>query len=224
MTSHKKSKSCVIFGSNALAEVIAYLLEADSEYSVKGFCVSKDFRKSDEFCERPLVDFETIEQDFPNSNYDMFVAASYAENNRLRESFYLEARNKGYTLLSYVSSKATCMAKSIGDNTFIFEDNTIQPFVEIGNNVILWSGNHVGHHSVIQENVFVSSHVVISGLCNIGRNSFLGVNSTIKDGVKIGDYSTIGAGALILKNTPSDSTYIGHRAIKWPPKKKSISN
>lgn len=222
MKVNKKRKSCIIFGSNTVAEVIAYLLEADSEYSVAGFCVSKEFRDADEIYGKPLVDFETVEKDFPQSSYEMFVAASYTNNNRVREQFYWEAKNKGYKLLTYVSSKATCMAKTIGDNTFIFEDNTIQPFVEIGRNVILWSGNHVGHHSVIEDNVFVSAHVVISGLCRVGKNSFIGVNSTIKDGVKIGPYNTLGAGALVLKDTPSDSVYVGVRATKWPPKDRVI--
>ena len=81
----------------------------------------------------------------------------------------------------------------------------------------------MGHHSVIEDNVFVSSHVVISGLCCIGKNSFIGVNSTIKDGVKIGPYNTLGAAALVLKDTPSDSVYVGVRATKWPPKDRATS-
>ena len=52
----------------------------------------------------------------------------------------------------------------IGENCFIFEDNTIQPFVKIGDDVVLWSGNHIGHHAEIGDHCFISSHVVISGL------------------------------------------------------------
>ena len=64
-------------------------------------------------------------------------------------------------------------------------DNTIQPFVEIGDNVTMWSGNHIGHHSKICDNAFISSHAVISGGVEVGRNSFLGVNSTINDHIKL---------------------------------------
>ena len=35
----------------------------------------------------------------------------------------------------------------------------------IGNNTIIWSGNHIGHHSKIGNNCFISSHVVVSGFC-----------------------------------------------------------
>ena len=53
----------------------------------------------------------------------------------------------------------------------ILENNVIQTNVSIGNNVILWSGNHVGHRSTIEDHVHMSSHCVISGFCTI--KSFL---------------------------------------------------
>ena len=57
----------------------------------------------------------------------------------------------------------------MGDNCFIFEDNTVQPFVTLGNNLVLWSGNHIGHHSTLRDHCFISSHVVISGFCRHRR-------------------------------------------------------
>ena len=59
----------------------------------------------------------------------------------------------------------------------IMEHNTIQPYVTIGENTILWSGNHVGHHTQIGKNVFIASHAVISGSVIVGENSFIGVNA-----------------------------------------------
>jgi acyl-[acyl carrier protein]--UDP-N-acetylglucosamine O-acyltransferase len=51
---------------------------------------------------------------------------------------------------------------------FVLEDNTIQPGVRIGDDVTLWSGNHIGHDSVIADHCFISSHVVVSGWVRIG--------------------------------------------------------
>ena len=58
-----------------------------------------------------------------------------------------------------------------GDNCFILEDNTVQPFVRIGSNVTLWSGNHIGHDSTIGDHCFISSHVVVSGHVDIGTTA-----------------------------------------------------
>ena len=213
-----KTKKAIIFGANAQAEVVAYLLDVDSEYEVQAFCISAAYREGDSFYDKPLVDFETIENVYPPSEYEMYVSLSYADQNKVRERFYHEAKEKGYTLLTYISSRTTNYAKSIGDNCFIFEDNTIQPFVEIGNNVILWSGNHIGHHSIVEDNCFISSHVVISGLCRIGANSFLGVNSTLRDGMTLGKYNTLGAGCLMVKNTEDDKIFIGTKSTEYVKK------
>jgi len=99
--------------------------------------------------------------------------------NELRKKLYLSAKKMGYQFISYVSSKTTNFAESIGENCFILEDNTLQPFTKIGNNVVLWSGNHIGHHSVIEDHVFFTSHIVLSGHCVVKQKSWIGVNSKI---------------------------------------------
>lgn len=77
----------------------------------------------------------------------------------------------------------------------------------IGNNVILWSGNHVGHDTVIEDHCFITSHVVLAGWVVVGSNSFIGINATIRDHVKIGKGNVIGAGALIIKDTQDGCMY-----------------
>lgn len=211
----KKNKKAIVFGTNGQAEVVAYLLNKDSEYEVVAFCCSAKYREVDHVFGKPLLDFEGIENKYPTSEYEMFVSLSYSDHNKLRERFYNEAKKKGYTLLSYISSNTTNYASNIGDNTFIFEDNTIQPFVNIGNNVILWSGNHIGHHSIVEDNCFISSHVVISGYCKIGANSFIGVNSTLRDGISIGKHNILGAGCLIVKSTEKNKVFIGKKATEF---------
>ena len=78
---------------------------------------------------------------------------------------------------------------------------------QIGANVTLWSGNHIGHHSVIEDNVFIASHIVISGNCRIGQSSFIGVNATLRDGVTIGERSVIGMGACVLGDCEAETVF-----------------
>jgi len=149
----------------------------------------------------------------------MHIAVSYTDMNRLRERVYHEAKEKGYNLVSYISSKCSNMSKyPIGDNCFIFEDNTIQPFVKIGNNIVLWSGNHIGHHSEIHDHNFISSHVVISGQCVIESNCFIGVNSTVGHKVRVRKLTLIGAGSVITKDTEQESVYVPSRSTKLSKK------
>jgi sugar O-acyltransferase (sialic acid O-acetyltransferase NeuD family) len=211
MNNHKK---LVIIGDGNFGQIAFEYFTHDSSYEVVGFAVEANFRKQDSLFNLPVIDFEKIESYFSNEDHYIFVATTFVQLNRPRTRLYHEAKNKGYKIANYVSSKAFCWQNvKLGENVFIFEHNTIQPFVEIGNNVILWSGNHIGHHSVIKDNCFISSHVVISGHCEIGKNCFMGVNSTVADNIIIADDCLIGMGAVINKSTEENKVYMGNPGV-----------
>lgn len=207
-------RKLIIFGSGDIAELAYFYFKNQSiDYQVVAFTVDDEYLDNRATIDDlPVFPFKDIEKIFPPSEYDAFVAISYSCVNKTRASKYFELKNKGYKLASFISPKISNYALSIGDNCFILEDNTIQPFVEIGNNVTLWSGNHIGHHSSIKDHCFISSHVVISGGCTIGSFSFIGVNATLRDHITLGESNIIGAGTLILSNTSDCSVYIGEES------------
>lgn len=204
----------VIFGAGDIAKLAHFYFTHDSAYEVVAFAVDRTYVTSDSFQGLPLIPFEEVQDTFPPAEYEMFIALSYAKINHLRAQKYFEAKEKGYVLVSYVSSKATRWTEAIGDNCFILEDNTLQPFVTIGNNVTLWSGNHIGHDVTIHDHCFLASHIVVSGYVEIGAYTFIGVNATLRNNIKIAPECVIGAGALILKNTEEKGVYIGAAAEK----------
>ncbi|MCP2157946.1 UNVERIFIED_ORG: sugar O-acyltransferase (sialic acid O-acetyltransferase NeuD family) [Rhizobium sp. SLBN-170] len=200
-------KPVIIFGAGDIAEVVDYLFCETVDRTVAAFTVDREFMKTDTVFGKPLVAFEDVSAQFPPSEYEAFVALSYNRMNVLRAQKVDAMRALGYTMTSYISPSATILTEKIGDNCLIFEDNTLQPFCRIGNNVTLWSGNHIGHHSVIEDNVFVSSHVVISGGVTVGHNSFIGVNSTIVDHIEIAPFTLLGAGCLVQQSTEREGVY-----------------
>jgi len=154
--------------------------------------------------------FEEIAAHYSPDKYELFIALSYSKLNTARKEKYLAAKAMGYQIASFVSSSATVLNEEcIGENCFILEDNTIQPFVTIGNNVTLWSGNHIGHHSTIMDHCFIASHVVISGGVEIGEQCFIGVNATLRDHIKVGEKCVIGAGTLLLSDAEPEGVYFG---------------
>jgi sugar O-acyltransferase (sialic acid O-acetyltransferase NeuD family) len=205
----------VIFGVQDYAELAHYYLQNDSPYDVVAFSVHEAFMPAEKkFKGLPIVEYENIEKEFPAGKFSFFAPMSPKQMNRLREKIYNGLKEKGYELISYISSKATLFNNVIGDNCFILEDNTIQPFTAIGNNVVLWSGNHIGHHGIIKDHVTFTSHVVMSGHCVIEENCFLGVNATLKDGIRLAQGTLAGMASAITKNTEEWSVYIGNPAKK----------
>ncbi len=203
-------KRLIIFGAGDIAQLAHYYFSRDSDYKVAAFTVDAEFITNKEFCGLPVVPFEDLGKHYPPKRYHLFVALSYSKLNKIRKEKYLAANSLGYRLASYISSRATILNDfRIGDNCFILEDNTIQPFVTIGHNVTLWSGNHIGHHSIIHDHCFLASHIVVSGGVEIGEACFIGVNATLRDHIKIGEECIIGAGTLILADTDPGGVYIG---------------
>ncbi len=196
----------VVFGTGHAAELADFYFTHDSDHRVVAFTVDGDHLREPQFLDKPVVPFGEIAKSYPPGSVRVFVAVGYAKLNAIRAAKVAQAKAMSYDLVSYLSSRATVFPGFVlEENCFILEDNTIQPFVRIGSNVTLWSGNHIGHHSVIEPDVFIASHAVISSRVSIGRGSFVGVNVTIRDGVTIGERCVLGAGALVLESQPDHS-------------------
>jgi sugar O-acyltransferase (sialic acid O-acetyltransferase NeuD family) len=200
----------VILGDGGFAEVAFEYFTHQSEFEVVGFAVERTYLKRDGLFGKPVVAVEDMEQSFAPADHHFYAALAYNQLNRLRARLYAVTKAKGYRPASFVSPNAHVWPNvRLGEHCFIFESNVIQPFVEIGNNVVLWSGNHIGHHSRIGDNCFIASHVVVSGFTTIGENAFLGVNATIGNNLTIGKDCLIGAGALVIKDVDEDRVVPG---------------
>ncbi|MBW8815710.1 MAG: acetyltransferase [Caulobacterales bacterium] len=206
-------KPLVIIGNGEIAEMACEYFAYDSDRAVAAFAIGAEYIKDATLHERPVVALDQLATLYPPDSHDAFVAIGDGQLNRLRRRHVDAAKAQGYRLASYVSSRAFVWRNvEIGENCFILEHNVLQPFTQVGDNVTLWSGNHIGHRSVIEDDVFMSSHVVVSGFCRIGARSFVGVNAALAHQVQIGADNFIGMGAVITASTEPDGIYQGNPA------------
>lgn len=200
----------VIVGNGETALLAYEYFTHDSSWNVVGFCIGGKYISEPTLYGLPVLPLEEMAHSFPPETHQAFVAIGDARLNRLRTEHVAQARASGYRLASYVSSRAFRWHNvSIGENCFILEHNVLQPFVTIGDNVTLWSGNHIGHRSIIEDNVFIASHVVISGFCRVGAYSFIGVNAAVAHLARIAADNFIAMGAAITHSTEPDTIYQG---------------
>jgi sugar O-acyltransferase (sialic acid O-acetyltransferase NeuD family) len=205
----------VVVGIGDFARIACFYFRNDSEFDVAAFTVHEQFLTTRELMGLPVAPWETVTETHPPSDYLLFVAIGYSRVNRNRAALFHEAKNAGYSIATYVCSKATTWPDlSVGEGSFIFENNVVQPFAKIGSNTVLWSGNHIGHDSVVGDHVFITSHVVISGNCRVGDHAFIGVNATVRDGITIGDGCVVGAGTVLLEDAPPAAVF---KAVSTPP-------
>jgi sugar O-acyltransferase (sialic acid O-acetyltransferase NeuD family) len=205
----KKNRKLVIVGAGEFALIAYEYFKYDSAYEVVAFSVEQKYIQTEQINSLPVVPFEDIDTHFSPKDHDVYVAITHTKLNQVRQRLYEQTKKYGYKCANYISSHAFVWPNvELGDNIFIFENNTVQPFCKIENNVVLWSGNHIGHRTVIHSHAYISSHVVISGYCSIGERCFIGVNSAFADSVTIGNDCFIAMGANITRSIKGDNLII----------------
>lgn len=201
----------VIVGAGEFAQIAYEYFTHDSDFEVVAFAVDEQYIPVEPvLCGLPVVAINQLVDLFPPASFQAFVAIPLSGMNVQREQMCSRIKSIGYSLATYVSSKAFVWRNvEIGENTFIFEGNVLQPWTKVGNRCVLWSGNHIGHRTVIEDDVFLSSHCVVSGYCRIGHHSFLGVNSTVNDNIIISEFTFLGAASQLNRNTTPHGVYVG---------------
>lgn len=207
----------VIIGNGETAELAYDYFTRDTDFVVVGFSVEKAYIGHKSLFGLPVVPFEHIEDYFYPHEHTAFVAISYTQLNRLRSRLYNETKKKGYPLCTYISPKANVgLNVEVGENCFILENVTLQKGVKIGDCVTIWTGSTVGHCSTVGDYCFLAMHVAVSGFCEVGEFSFLGVNSCMSDALKVAPDCVIGAGAVLISNAVESRIYVGNPAKPLP--------
>ena len=198
-----EEKKLIIYGMGKFAQYVRYVFDEDSSYKVIGFCIERSYSNDEEFDGLPLYAFEDVENIFSPEEIFLFIAVG---RNSLRQKFFEQGLKKGFSMATYISSKAeTWPNLIIGKNCFIGEGSVIQPFVSIGNNSIHF-GSRLGHHSLVMDHTLLSG-TTIGGSTRIGEGSYLGLNSTVQQNIHIGARNIIGMNVSIEDNTEESSVY-----------------
>src|SRR5690606_42031951 len=110
----------IIFGLKEMAEIAHYYLTNDSDHEVVAFCDYKEnLKENEKFLNLPVIAFETVEEMYPIDEYKFFAPMNSEQMNTVREKVYYAIKEKGYPMITYISSKATIYTDDIGDNCFI---------------------------------------------------------------------------------------------------------
>lgn len=120
----------------------------------------------------------------------------------------------------------------IGENCNIGQNCVVLPEVILGNNVKVQNNVSIYTGVICEEDVFLGPSMVFTNVINprsaivrknqyaetkVGKGASIGANATIVCGHNIGAFAFIGAGAVVTKNIPAYSLWVGNpaRQIGW---------
>ena len=162
-------KPVLIFGAGQVAQVFAGYL-CRQAHKVDAFVVDTAYWEPGKFIDGiPVVSFDNAGKVtfIPADEYLFVVGMSFRGLNAPRADKYQAMLERGFQPFTFVHPMCARNGK-VGRGSFVMDLNVMQDCTEIGENCILWSGNHIGHHTKIGNHVFIASHAVIGGAEVVG--------------------------------------------------------
>lgn len=204
-------KKVIVFGNTTLSKMLFYDSVNNEDFQIIGFTVEKIYLQHEEFLGLPQIDFELIEKLYPPEEFDMLVVLDGFRGVRDRETMYLKAKQKGYTLRNYISPKADFSPEiTMGENNIILAGSHVGIGGTMGNNNLIRQNVYIGHHFLIGNHNVFAPGCNIGGNCKIKNACYFGLGSTILNALKIEDETLIGAGSVVIRNTEPYSKNVGN--------------
>lgn len=204
-------KDIVIVGAGGFGREVAWLIE--------------DINKEEETWNLlGYIDDNTANHGAVLNNVKVLGGFDWLQNNKNRNIYFvcavgnpttkellvqrcMELGGKPATLIH--PSVIKSQYNTIGEGTIICAGTIITVNVDIGNHVIVNLDCTIGHDAVIKDYCTILPSVNVSGNTVIDRLSEIGTGTQIIQGVKIGEQTTVGAGAAVVRDLPGKCTAVG---------------
>lgn len=141
------------------------------------------------------------------TDYDFFVALG---NNRTREMMIDELENGHATIATLIHPSAILGEEVVvNQGTVIAAGVIVNSFSTIGKGVILNTACTVDHDNQINDFVHISPGAHLAGTVRVGRRSWIGIGSIIRNNTDVCDDVVVGAGGVVIKDIYENGTYFG---------------
>lgn len=81
-----------------------------------------------------------------------------------------------------------------------------------GRNCLIMVGAMVGHDNIIGDYAHIAAQSCVGSYLKVGKGVHFGLNCTVRENLTIGDYSTVGMGAVLTKNIGEKEIWVGNPA------------
>ncbi|MCU0440301.1 MAG: acetyltransferase [Raineya sp.] len=148
---------------------------------------------------------DSIEKILANNDYFIAIGDNYIREKIYQKINFMEKFTHAIHTKAVVSRTA-----QVGKGSLIAANVTINAQVYIGEGVICNTNSVVEHECILKNFCHIAPSATLCGNVEIGYRSFIGANSVVKQGVKIGNDVIIGAGSVVLKDIPHNSKVVGN--------------
>lgn len=207
-------KNLIIIGASGFGREVAWLVERINQknptWNLLGFIDDNDDIR-DNIINGYKVLGRTDSIDIYEDTYFVCAVGASKTRERIIDKIIAIKSDIKFATLIDPSVELSELVK-IGEGSIICAHTILTVNIEIGSHVIINLDCTIGHDAVLKDYVTLYPSVNVSGATVIGHCSELGTGMQIIQGKAVGDYSIVGAGAVVVKDIPDYCTAVGSPA------------
>ncbi len=207
-------KDLILIGASGFGREVAWLVErinrVEPTWNLLGFIDDSDALQGQTVNGYPVLGRTEDIVRFPDAYFVCAVGASKVRERIIERIISYNPSIRFGTVIDPTVEMSDLV--TIGEGTIICAHTIITVNISIGSHVIINLDCTVGHDAILHDFVTLYPSVNVSGITEIGRCSELGTGMQIIQGKTVGEYSIVGAGAVVVKDIPSRCTAVGSPA------------
>lgn len=207
-------KDLIIFGASGFGREVAWAVEranaVNPTWNLLGFMDDDDSIQGSEINGYKVLGKTDEIKEYPDAYFVCAVGASRVREKIINNLKSINPAIKFGTVIDPSVEMSDLV--TIGEGSIICAHTIITVNIAIGNHVIINLDCTIGHDAILQDFVTLYPSVNVSGNTNIGHAVELGTGMQIIQGKTVGNYSIVGAGAVVVKDIPEKCTAVGSPA------------
>jgi len=202
------AKRIFVYGAGGHGKVVADILLARAKDEFAGFLDDREELWGVEVMGYPVVggsDWLVRE----SGNSGAAVAIGVGEN-RTRQMLAEKCTRRGMEIVTLVHLAATVSRTGLlGRGTVVMAGAIINAGARVGTGVIVNTAAVIEHDVDVGDYAHVAPNSTMAGASRLGAFSQLGLGAIVLPGVHVGSHTIVGAGAVVTRNLPDRVIAIG---------------
>ncbi len=204
-------KEVIIIGAGGHGKVIADIIlkrqeKLNENIELKGFLDDRyDMNLECEIFNLPVIGKVKKAKELANENTYFIIAIG---DNQIREEISKKYKVKYYTAIHPQAIVANEV--EIEEGSVVMANTVINSYTRIGKHCIINTGSIIEHDNIIEDYVHISPNVALAGVVRVAKRSWIGIGSSVIEGISIGSDTLIGAGSVVVNNIGNNKKAFGN--------------
>jgi acetyltransferase EpsM len=209
-------KKLVIFGGSGIGMIASSIADDTGEYEVLGFL--NDFIEIGSFVGKykkiPVIGKTEDYEKYVKQDCYFFIGYVGMKNEQgvYEKITSLNIPDDRWANLIHPTAVYPRSYCKIGKGVLFAPLCQLSPDTTVSDNCILLPNSFLGHDSFMDRFSHIATNGVIGANVHLGKAVHIGSNATLREKVRIGDFSLVGAASMVLNDVPEKSIVVGNPA------------